>query len=119
MAWQVDILPAAFKELEKLPKRKREQADEVILSLENDPRPSGFKKLQGYDDLYRVRFGGNYRITYRIRDSLLEVMVIAASDRKNVYRKTQQRETSRKKAQRPKASQQKKSKKKRRKKRKK
>jgi mRNA interferase RelE/StbE len=50
-----------------------------------DPRPRGCKKLQGDDDLYRVR-AGDFRIVYAVRDALLLVLVVKIGNRRDVYR---------------------------------
>jgi mRNA interferase RelE/StbE len=57
MTYQLIILPKAEKELKKLPKKEFLRIDEVILMLANDPRPVGCKKLQGFNDVYRVKIG--------------------------------------------------------------
>jgi mRNA interferase RelE/StbE len=56
-----------------------------IESLGNDSRPNGCSKLEGDDDLYRVRVG-DYRIIYQIRDKELVVLVVRVGHRREVYR---------------------------------
>jgi mRNA interferase RelE/StbE len=51
--------------------------------LEENPRPSGYKKLKGRDG-YRIR-AGNYRIIYDIFDKELIVDIITLGHRKNIY----------------------------------
>ncbi|MEH2089209.1 type II toxin-antitoxin system RelE family toxin [Nostoc sp.] len=43
------------------------------------------KKLEGSDNLYRVRLG-KYRIIYEIQDGLLLVTVVKVKHRSDVYR---------------------------------
>jgi mRNA interferase RelE/StbE len=43
-----------------------------MLTLEDDPRPRGCRKL--FDDIYRIRVG-NYRVVYKIDDESKEVVV--------------------------------------------
>ena len=43
------------------------------------------EKLEGTDDLYRVRVG-NYRIIYQIQDENLLIMIVKVGDRKEIYR---------------------------------
>jgi mRNA interferase RelE/StbE len=57
---------------------------ESILSLENDPRPQGSRKLRGLE-AYRLRVGA-YRILYTIDDGIQTVEIIAVGHRKDVYR---------------------------------
>lgn len=56
------------------------------LSLGNNPRPDGYIKLKGSDDIFRVRVG-SYRIIYTIQDEMLIVLVLEIGDRKDVYKK--------------------------------
>ncbi len=85
MSYQLIILPKAEKELKKLPKQLFTKVDEAILHLADNPRPSGCKKLTGFNDTYRIRVG-NYRILYRIEDTQLIIEVIRVADRKDVYK---------------------------------
>ncbi len=55
------------------------------MSLAEEPRPDGVKKLAGSDDLYRVRVG-DYRIIYQIRDATVLVVIIRVGHRGDVYR---------------------------------
>ena len=56
-----------------------------IEALEAEPRPAGFKKLRGHDEVYRIRVG-DYRVVYAIYDDLLEVHVLRVRHRRVVYR---------------------------------
>lgn len=58
---------------------------ETSLSLGDNPRPDGYIKLKGADNLFRVRVGP-YRIIYTIQDDKLIVLVLEIGDRKNVYK---------------------------------
>jgi mRNA interferase RelE/StbE len=58
---------------------------ETSLSLGNNPRPDGYIKLKGADNLFRVRIGP-YRIIYTIQDDKLIVLVLEIGDRKDVYK---------------------------------
>lgn len=53
-------------------------------TLETHPRPHDVKKLQGYENTYRVRIG-DYRIIYEIPDNILLVWVIEVGHRSRVY----------------------------------
>lgn len=85
MAYRVDIADSALKALRKIPDRDARRIDVAILALADTPRPAGAKKLQGDDDLYRVRVG-DYRIVYAIRDAVLLVLVVRITHRRDVYR---------------------------------
>ena len=55
-----------------------------ILSLEDNPRPRGTKKLSGREE-YRLRVG-DYRVLYTVDDEDGAVLVIAVGHRGEVYR---------------------------------
>ena len=54
-----------------------------IISLTENPRPQGFRKIKGRDG-YRIRVG-DYRIIYDILDLELVVDIIDLGHRKNIY----------------------------------
>jgi mRNA interferase RelE/StbE len=58
---------------------------EAADALASNPRPHGVKKLQGDENLWRIRVGA-YRIVYEIHDDRLVVLVIRIGDRKDIYR---------------------------------
>lgn len=58
---------------------------ETLAELATDPRPQGSVKLQGGDELYRVRVG-DYRIVYQIEDAVLVVLVVQIGHRREIYR---------------------------------
>ncbi len=64
--------------------RLRDKLEAVILSLADDPRPPGVKKLVGKRDLWRIRVG-DWRVVYRIEDCRLVVVVVAVGGRGGVY----------------------------------
>ncbi len=85
MRYRIEIRPAAVKDLQALPRKVLRQIDAKILALEEDPRPPGSKKLEGADDLWRIR-SGDYRVIYQVRDTVLIVLVVRVRHRKDVYR---------------------------------
>jgi len=58
---------------------------DAISSLAVNPRPAGCKKLEGYDDEYRLRVGP-MRILYTINDDIVTVVVLKAGYRGDVYK---------------------------------
>ena len=82
--YEVVFSKRAAKDIEKLPAKVVEKIIPVIISLEEDPRPSGCKKLKGYPDLWRIRIG-NYRVIYSIDDKIVLVDIREVGDRKNIY----------------------------------
>ena len=63
MPYAVEITDSAAKALANLSKKQRRRIAARIDGLADNPRPRGCEKLQGAEDLYRVR-SGDYRIIY-------------------------------------------------------
>lgn len=83
MPYQIQIRKSAQKQLDQLPDDVADKLLDVIEALAENPRPQGFKKLQGRDG-YRIK-KGDYRIIYDIYDNLLVVNVVAVGRRKEIY----------------------------------
>jgi len=81
----IQITSAARKQFDKLDKRIQSRLQPKIDALAIEPRPHGVKKLEGKDDLYRIRVG-DFRIVYTIEDDKLIVLVVKIADRKQVYK---------------------------------
>ena len=84
MKYEVRIIASAEKEMDKLLSSVHTRLAEKIISLGNEPRPSGVKKLIGRNE-YRLRVG-DYRILYTVDDANYVVTIFAARHRKEVYR---------------------------------
>ena len=82
--YSVEIVPKAEKEYLNLPQSVKKRFQEIILSLEKDPRPFGSKKLRE-TDYYRLR-SGDYRIVYSIDDKSRVVKILSVGHRKEIYR---------------------------------
>lgn len=83
-SYKIVIKRSAAKEIEDIPKAHRKRIVSRIQELSREPRPGGVKKLSG-EEKYRVR-QGDYRILYRIEDSVVAVTVVKVGKRKDVYR---------------------------------
>jgi mRNA interferase RelE/StbE len=83
--YRVVFLPSARRQAKKLPQDVRDTLRPYIRALSRDPRPPGVLKMEGEENLYRIRVG-DYRIIYRIEEDVLLVLVVAIGDRKDVYR---------------------------------
>ncbi|WP_373523875.1 type II toxin-antitoxin system RelE/ParE family toxin [Aquiflexum sp.] len=81
--YKVRVERKAQKKLAKIPEPYYSNIKDAILDLGNDPRPKGCKKLKGRDG-YRVRVA-DYRIIYKIQDSVLLVDVVDLGHRKDIY----------------------------------
>lgn len=85
MAYQVEIAPAAKRQIKKLVKPIQELIIQRLEQLADNPRPPGVLKMEGEENLYRVRIG-DYRIIYQIQDRVLLVVVVKVGHRGDVYR---------------------------------
>lgn len=83
MPYTIILSKKAQKQLDKLSDQIAEDIISAILSLEDNPRPVGCKKLKNRDG-YRIR-AGNYRIIYDIIDKELLVDIITLGHRKDIY----------------------------------
>ncbi|MBI4965790.1 MAG: type II toxin-antitoxin system RelE/ParE family toxin [Desulfomonile tiedjei] len=83
--YQIELSPAAQRQIGKLPHEEQARLGMAIKSLEMDPRPPGSKKLKGYSDTYRLRIG-KYRVLYDVYDRVLWVLILKVGHRKEVYR---------------------------------
>jgi len=84
MGYEVLLLPAAGRDLRKLPPELRPRITEALSSLK-EPRQPGAQKLQGSHDRWRIRVG-DYRIIYRILDDEHQVIVSRIAHRREAYR---------------------------------
>ncbi|MBQ3586418.1 MAG: type II toxin-antitoxin system RelE/ParE family toxin [Synergistaceae bacterium] len=82
--YTVILSSRAEKELKSIDTVTAESIKSDILSLEDNPRPLGVKKLKGYKDLWRIK-SNVYRIIYRIKDDIVTVIVVRIAHRKKVY----------------------------------
>lgn len=85
MTYTVRIASSARRQIRKLPRDGQERVASVLVLLADEPRPPASKKLTGRE-AWRVRTG-NWRVIYEIHDDELLVMVVAAGDRRGVYRR--------------------------------
>jgi mRNA interferase RelE/StbE len=84
LGYIVEIVPKAEKEFLKIPLTERRKIRNKILSLEENPRPFGSKKLRE-TEYFRVR-AGDYRIVYSVDDENRIVKILSIAHRKDVYR---------------------------------
>ena len=83
MTYAVEVLPSAARAIKKLPPEARTRVAAAIQLLADEPRPPAAKKLTGRPE-WRVRTG-DYRVLYRIEDSVLTVVIVHAGHRREVY----------------------------------
>jgi mRNA interferase RelE/StbE len=85
MPYSILLAPPAERQLRSFAPAIQKRLVKRMKPLQDDPRPSGVKKLRGENDLYRIR-EGDYRIIYTVQDKELIVLVVKIGDRKEVYR---------------------------------
>jgi mRNA interferase RelE/StbE len=84
-AYDIVFARSGRKELERLSQALQLRVLRRIESLAGTPRPQGCRKLEGADDLWRIRVG-EYRVIYSVDDSRRIVDVIAVRHRSDAYR---------------------------------
>jgi mRNA interferase RelE/StbE len=89
LAWRIEFVPAAAKELKKL---GRAEASRIIATLETriatleDPRSLGSALTGELGGLWRWRIG-DYRVVARIEDERITILVVRVGHRREVYRR--------------------------------
>jgi len=78
--------PSVEKDLRSLPKSTIIRVMKQIDALANEPLPRKALKLEGGEDLYRVRVG-DYRIVYGVDRIAKLVTIHYVRHRRDVYRK--------------------------------
>lgn len=88
MAWKIEFLPEAAKELRKL---DRTAAARIIKTLEqriaalDDPRTLGSALVGEHAGYWRWRIG-DYRVVARIEDERVLILVVRVAHRREAYR---------------------------------
>jgi mRNA interferase RelE/StbE len=83
--YQVVFEKKYVKDLKHIHPSYHQAIKEAVLSLGKNPRPDGYIKLKGSDNLFRIRIGP-YRVIYTIQDDKLIVLVLEIGDRKDIYK---------------------------------
>ena len=83
--YEIEISRTAEKQLRRLDRVDQERVTAAMLALARDPRPRGSRKLQGYDDVFRIRVG-LYRVLYSISGNTLIIVILKVGHRKDFYR---------------------------------
>ena len=83
--YAITFARSARRELEGLDAPFVRRAIPKIEGLAHDPRPSGSRKLQGEQNLWRLRIG-DYRVVYSVDDRQRVVDIVRIRHRREVYR---------------------------------
>ncbi len=84
-SYSVELKPSVHKDFRRLPKSVVQRAMRRIEELGENPFPQGVEKLEGAQQLYRLRLG-NYRIVYEVDTRARRITVIYIRHRREVYR---------------------------------
>ena len=88
MAYKIEFLPAAAKDLRKLSRILSQDQMKAIKTatdaLADDPWPPGASEVKRHPGLLRFR-KGDYRVVYQPKDKVLQVLVVAVGDRRDIY----------------------------------
>ncbi len=84
-SYRIEVSSTAEKQIGKLGRDNQIQVLRAIQRLATQPRPPGCRKLQGYDDVFRIRIG-TYRVLYGVESRRLLVLVLKIGQRKDIYR---------------------------------
>ena len=87
MSYEIRLVRSAERELNRLNRLTSAEHDRIsgrILSLGDNPRPRGIKKLSNREE-YRLR-AGDYRVLYTIDEPNSVVTVLSVGHRREVYR---------------------------------
>jgi mRNA interferase RelE/StbE len=84
MRYQVILPKSVQKELKQLPDEITRRILSRLAKLETNPRPADAKKLKGRE-AWGIRVG-DYRVIYEIHNHVLQIIVIAAGHRREIYR---------------------------------
>jgi mRNA interferase RelE/StbE len=85
MEYQVIFAASALQELRALSWDIKIRLKAKVDALKKNARPSGVRKIQGRESLYRLRIG-SYRLVYEIDDQKRIIRVIRVRHRRDAYR---------------------------------
>ncbi|MCB1113784.1 MAG: type II toxin-antitoxin system RelE/ParE family toxin [Chlamydiia bacterium] len=85
MPFSIELSRIAIKHLSKIPSLEKKRISLRLEEISKHPLPKDVKKIQGDDNLYRIR-SGNYRILYRIYHRQVVVLIVDIDHCKNIYR---------------------------------
>jgi len=83
--YKIEFVTSAAKEFCLLPANTKQRVSISVDALGQKPRPDGIKKLQGHEELYRIRVGV-YRVVYEIDDPKKLIRVTKVRHRIEAYR---------------------------------
>lgn len=85
MIYNIELSRNAYKALKDIPYTDVKKIRDKIEKLKKEPLPHGCEKLEGNEDLYRIR-SGDYRVIYQIFSKKLIILVVKIGHRREIYR---------------------------------
>jgi mRNA interferase RelE/StbE len=86
LAYRVELTPRAQRDFKALDGSVRVRIKQRIEALAENPYPQGIRKIEGEDELYRLRVG-DYRILYQVQGKVLLVLIVGIGHRRDIYRR--------------------------------
>ena len=86
MAYRIEFTPRAERDFKLLDGSVRGRIRRRIDSLAENLYPPGVKKIEGEDEIYRVRVG-DHRILYQVKGKIPLVLIVRIGHRRDVYRR--------------------------------
>ncbi|MBE2232494.1 MAG: type II toxin-antitoxin system RelE/ParE family toxin [Anaerolinea sp.] len=84
MSYQIEITPAARREIRALPGYVRSQAIQLIEELSRDPRPARAIELRDRENILRIWLAGRWRIIYEVDDELVIVLILRVRRKEDI-----------------------------------
>lgn len=84
-SYRLDVSATAERQIRKLERSDQIRVLRAMKQLADDPRPRGCRKLQGYEDIFRIRVG-TFRVIYSVETDRLVVIILKVGNRRDIYR---------------------------------
>lgn len=83
MSYELEFLPSALKEWQKLDNSIKVQFKKKLSERLENPKVAK-DKLLGYEDVYKIKLRDvGYRLAYQVKDSEIVVLVLVVGKREN------------------------------------
>jgi mRNA interferase RelE/StbE len=84
--YEVYLERGAENDLKRLPTSTFDRIVRQIKTLAENPRPSGYRRITGSKNDWRIRIG-DYRVLYEVNDKAKAVRVMRVRHRREAYRR--------------------------------
>ena len=83
MSYELEFLPSALKEWQKLDNSIKVQFKKKLSERLENPKVTK-DKLRGYEDVYKIKLrDAGYRLAYQVKDDEIIVLVLVVGKREN------------------------------------